>query len=150
MKEFKTSLDEEIDQVRGELSLKETNRKLCSIITIAGLSILFAVLIILFYFYTHFANSVTKNVLTILLLISSIFIVGNQVYKYKYNLSNIFTIYESLLNYQTSVESLITTWNRKCFSKYDISAHVPSGFQYVQFKLKPDVKFKIIDHEVYY
>jgi hypothetical protein len=150
LKEFKLSLDDEIDQVRGELSSKETNRKMCSIITIVGLSILFAVLIALFYSYAHFANLTTKIVLTIIFLISSIMIVGNQVYKYKYNLSNIFTTYDSLLNYQNNVEGLIATWNKKCFSNYDISAHVPLGFQYVQFKLNPDVKFRIVDHDVYY
>jgi hypothetical protein len=150
IKEFTNAMNINTEQLRVDLLRSQKSHIIWDSINFFA-SIITAILVVsAFSFYVNSLYPMTKLIVQFVLILTAIICVLNYAYKI-YNdrkKQKLFDRYDYFLVFQDKVETLISNWNHDCFSKYDIVADVPEGLEYVQFYLKPNIRMKIISHDI--
>jgi hypothetical protein len=150
LKEFTDSMNFHTENVRVEVIKSQDSQLIWDSIYFFAAVAIVLLITIFFSFYLDCLNPWSNILFTVGILIVGIVIILNYLYKLSNNRkkNKLFDKYESFLVYQDKIENIVSRWNEECFAKYNISAEVPEGLEYVQFFLKPSIRMKIVPHDI--
>ena len=150
LKEFTDSMNFHTENVRVEVIKSQDSQLIWDSINFFAAVATVLLIIIFFFFYINFLNPLSKIMFTIFLVTVGIVFILNYLYKLWNNRkkNKLLDKYDSFLVYQDKIENIVSRWNEECFAKYNISAEVAEGLEYVQFFLKPSIRMKIVHHDL--
>lgn len=150
IKEFTKAMNTNTEQLRIDLEKSQKSHLTWDSINFFASIVTAIVVVVSFSLFVNSLHPTTKLFLQFLLIA----IVTVCVLNYGYKIYNdrkkqlLFDRYDYFLVFQFKIETLLVNWNQDCFSKFGIVAEVPEGLEYVQFYLKPNIRMRVISHDI--